>query len=254
MELRPGLTSFIFRLTCHRDDAEDIVQDTFIAVQKNIASFEKRSSFKTWVYAIAINKTRNNARAKKKWQIDYQDRGEAAHIKSPALLAKLVKTYEAQHCDAFEVCEHINYCFNCTVKTLSMDQQVCIWLQDFYKFRVDEIALATDLSIAAVRHALAAGRRNLTAIFTERCAFVSKKGTCHQCTALKGILNPSAENAQKKVEKEFHKKSASKKSMLQLRIAMVKDINPLYENNSHLHSYMLAKLPDWAGKPLKKKR
>jgi len=43
------------RLTGNRQDAEDIVQDTFLLMVKKIGQFEFKSSFYTWLYRIALN-------------------------------------------------------------------------------------------------------------------------------------------------------------------------------------------------------
>lgn len=43
------------RLTGNRQDAEDIVQDTFMIMVKKIGQFEGKSSFYTWLYRIAMN-------------------------------------------------------------------------------------------------------------------------------------------------------------------------------------------------------
>lgn len=39
------------------DDAEDISQEVFISVYKNLKKFKGESSIYTWIYRIAINKT-----------------------------------------------------------------------------------------------------------------------------------------------------------------------------------------------------
>lgn len=41
--------------------AEEIVQDTWVAVLEGIARFERRSSFKTWLFRILINRARTRA-------------------------------------------------------------------------------------------------------------------------------------------------------------------------------------------------
>lgn len=43
------------RLTGSRQDAEDIVQDTFLIMVKKIGQFQGKSSFYTWLYRIAMN-------------------------------------------------------------------------------------------------------------------------------------------------------------------------------------------------------
>jgi RNA polymerase sigma-70 factor (ECF subfamily) len=46
----------------NHQDAEDLTQEVLLKVYRNIASFEGRSSFKTWMYRIAINSCRNEIR------------------------------------------------------------------------------------------------------------------------------------------------------------------------------------------------
>lgn len=44
-----------FRMTGSREDAEDVVQDTFVRAFRQLARFESRSSFATWLYRIGVN-------------------------------------------------------------------------------------------------------------------------------------------------------------------------------------------------------
>lgn len=44
-----------FKLTCNADDADDVVQETFIKVWKKLGSFDGSAAFGTWLYRIASN-------------------------------------------------------------------------------------------------------------------------------------------------------------------------------------------------------
>src|SRR5579883_253674 len=44
-----------FRMTGNEHDAEDVVQETFLRAYKQLARYEARSSFSTWLYRIASN-------------------------------------------------------------------------------------------------------------------------------------------------------------------------------------------------------
>ncbi len=52
---------FIFQLspTLLREDADEICQDVFLAVIRNLTTFQGGSSFQTWLFRIAINRTRD---------------------------------------------------------------------------------------------------------------------------------------------------------------------------------------------------
>jgi RNA polymerase sigma-70 factor (ECF subfamily) len=43
------------RLMGNTQDAEEVLQDTFLQVYRNLARFEERSRFSTWIYRIATN-------------------------------------------------------------------------------------------------------------------------------------------------------------------------------------------------------
>jgi RNA polymerase sigma-70 factor, ECF subfamily len=45
----------------NRATAEEVVQDTWVAVLKGVAAFEGRSSLAGWIYAILVNKARSRA-------------------------------------------------------------------------------------------------------------------------------------------------------------------------------------------------
>jgi RNA polymerase sigma-70 factor, ECF subfamily len=47
--------------------AEDVVQETWLTCLDRLAAFEGRSSFKTWVYGIALNLARARRRRERRW-------------------------------------------------------------------------------------------------------------------------------------------------------------------------------------------
>ena len=47
----------VYRMTNNQEDADEIVQETFLRAYKSLERFQERSSFYTWVYRIAMNRT-----------------------------------------------------------------------------------------------------------------------------------------------------------------------------------------------------
>jgi RNA polymerase sigma-70 factor (ECF subfamily) len=54
--------NIISRLLDDPADAADVVQEVFLKVFRNVASFRGDSSLKTWIYRIAVNEARNQRR------------------------------------------------------------------------------------------------------------------------------------------------------------------------------------------------
>ena len=51
-ELSPGLFAFAYRAVRQREEAEDLVQDTWISALRTVPSFQGRSSLRTWLVSI----------------------------------------------------------------------------------------------------------------------------------------------------------------------------------------------------------
>lgn len=47
--------NYILRMVQHNEDAEDITQETFIKVYKQLHTFDQSKNFKTWLYTIATH-------------------------------------------------------------------------------------------------------------------------------------------------------------------------------------------------------
>ncbi len=63
--LKP-IYSFVCRYTGNSQDAEDIAQEVFIKVWRNLKKFDQQKSFKTWIFSIAKNTSIDWLRKKKK--------------------------------------------------------------------------------------------------------------------------------------------------------------------------------------------
>lgn len=57
--------NLIVRIVVSQEDAEELVQDTFLKAFQHLASFKGNSSFSTWIYSIAYNTAISHARKKK---------------------------------------------------------------------------------------------------------------------------------------------------------------------------------------------
>jgi RNA polymerase sigma-70 factor (ECF subfamily) len=68
-----GLLRLGLRFVKDLDQAEDIVQEAFIKAYEKIGSFEGRSSFKSWLFQIALNTARNRLRETRRETVDVEE-------------------------------------------------------------------------------------------------------------------------------------------------------------------------------------
>lgn len=73
----PELNSFILRIISNVEDAQDILQDTFVRVWEKSHQFKGDSSVKTWIFRIAINLSYSNLKRRKRWSFSIIDEVKA---------------------------------------------------------------------------------------------------------------------------------------------------------------------------------
>ena len=54
--------NLVYRLLADPGDSYDVVQEVFLKIFRNIATFRSQSSLKTWIYRIAVNEAHNYRR------------------------------------------------------------------------------------------------------------------------------------------------------------------------------------------------
>jgi RNA polymerase sigma-70 factor (ECF subfamily) len=190
VRIAPRLTSYLFRISASRADADDLTQETWLRARRSLGGFRGGSTLKTWIFSIATNLARDNFRARRRWTEDVQDRCRETTKASDEKVERMVAIVRDSQVERYELREHIDYCFTCIAKTLEIEQQVAILLKELYGFTVDEIVEITALSLGKVKHALADGRSIMSEIFDRRCALVNRTGPCHQCSEINGFVNP----------------------------------------------------------------
>jgi RNA polymerase sigma-70 factor (ECF subfamily) len=62
------LFNLIYRMLQNREEAEDILQETFLRVFKEKESYDPTYAFSTWIYTIALNLCRNELKRKKRFK------------------------------------------------------------------------------------------------------------------------------------------------------------------------------------------
>ena len=111
------------------DDAEDICQETFISVYKNLSKFREESNIYTWIYRIAINKTYDFFK-KRKLEFEIND-------------------------DVLSLPEDVNFdtkiILQEKLKLISEKEREIVILKDIYGYKLKEIAEMKNMNLSTVK-------------------------------------------------------------------------------------------------------
>lgn len=184
--LRPRLRSVIRRMVGHPEDTEDVLQDTLLKAWQGIAGFEGASSLSTWLTSIASRSAVDFLRRQKRWRSEAQVAYANLCATSEQLSGEVIDQCAAPDF-AFEVREHIAYCFTCVGRSLPPDEIAALVLRDIVGLSSREASNALGTSESVLRHRLATARKSMQERFEGLCALVSKQGICHQCKGLQMV-------------------------------------------------------------------
>jgi RNA polymerase sigma-70 factor, ECF subfamily len=140
------------KITGNRADAEEVTQDVFLKIFRELKRFRFASSFTTWLYRVTVNSAINVSRKTKRRssrQVEYND--------GVALKDERNETKEAIEK------EHNEMRVRSMLAALSPDQRTCIVLREIEGMRYGEIAEVLQVNINTVRSRLKRARETLCA-------------------------------------------------------------------------------------------
>lgn len=121
------------------EDAEDIAQEVFISVYKNLHKFRADSKIYTWIYRIAINKTYDFFRKKK---IDLELNEEILNIADNEDIGGSMIVEE-------------------NLKKLNKEEREIVVLKDVYGYKLREISKMKDRNISTIKSIYYKALKNL---------------------------------------------------------------------------------------------
>jgi RNA polymerase sigma-70 factor (ECF subfamily) len=142
-----------FRVTSSKSDAEEVTQDVFMQIFKNLKNFKFKSSFKTWVYRITFNTAINKYR---------QARREKKHKQGYEAIAINESSYNkgAEFIDKENAEKTVNH----LLSKLNPEQKTSILLREIEGLSYKEIAEVLKLNINTVRSRLKRARESMLEI------------------------------------------------------------------------------------------
>jgi RNA polymerase sigma-70 factor (ECF subfamily) len=228
-------------MTVSVQDAEDILQNTYVKAHAKIDTFRGESSLKTWVFSIAANIARDLLKSQKRWPETVTDICREEALGNRQFFQEAIHIRQTSPQGNFEIKEHIAFCFTCISKSLPLEGHLVLLLKEVYGFKVREISEILQMSEAMVKYHLHVSRSKMIEIFDHRCSLINKQGICYQCTELNGIFNPK-QNAQEelvKIEMARQAESRSKAELFDLRMKILRELDPFQSGASELQLHHL---------------
>jgi RNA polymerase sigma-70 factor (ECF subfamily) len=170
--LRDGLVAHCYQMTGSYQDAEDVVQETYLRAMRGMEGFEARSSLKTWLYRIATNTciTALNHRSRRVLPagLGPPANDPDAHVFGDESVAWLEPLPDAalshRNSDPGEVVvirESVRLALIAALQYLPVRQRAAFLLREVLSWSAAEIAETLDISVPAVKSLLQRARRRL---------------------------------------------------------------------------------------------
>jgi len=153
----------IYHMTANHEDATDLAQETFIKAYQALKSFKGDSSFFTWVYRIAVNKTINFLKQRKnKTYMSLNDLDfNAEH--DPDLVALISDKTPRREVNLIELQEKLN----AAMQKLSEIHRLVVTLHDVQGLSHEEIGKIMNCNTGTVRSRLFYARQQLQAYLSD---------------------------------------------------------------------------------------
>jgi RNA polymerase sigma-70 factor (ECF subfamily) len=153
----------VYHMTANHEDAHDLVQETFIKAFQSLQSFRGGSSFYTWVYRIAVNKTLNFLKSRKNRPSLSLNELDGAAQGDPDLLALVSENTPLREVKLTELQKKLNE----ALMKLSEEHRMAVILHDVQGLPHEEIARIMNCNPGTVRSRLFYARQQLQGLLSD---------------------------------------------------------------------------------------
>jgi RNA polymerase sigma-70 factor (ECF subfamily) len=166
--LRRELLAYCYRMLGSVDEAEDLVQETYLRAWRSYGGFEGRSSFRVWLYRIATTAclTAIDRRRRRPLPSGLVDAAldVDAPLAPPDPEATWLQPFPADPATVVAARGTLRLALVAAMQMLTGRQRAVLILRDVLGWRAAEVAGLLDMSVAAVNSALQRARIHLAAL------------------------------------------------------------------------------------------
>jgi len=137
-----------FRMTGNEQDAEDVVQETFLRAYRQLNKYEARSSFSTWLFRIASNYSLDLIRMRKR----HEDRRERATSEEHDILN--VIPVDTPGPDRIVYGTEVQQKVSAALDQLSAQERTAFVLRHFEGLSIEEIGESLGTGTNATKHSI----------------------------------------------------------------------------------------------------
>lgn len=143
-----------YRMVGNREEAEDVLQDTFLNVIRSLDKFRKKSSFSTWLYRVTANAALTRLRKKsKKEKSEGEFLDEVYAVKQEAQSGEKIDDWSTNPVRRL-LSEESKAMMEAAIEELPEKYRVVFVLRDVEGLPAAEVAEILDLSVPAVKSRL----------------------------------------------------------------------------------------------------
>jgi RNA polymerase sigma factor (sigma-70 family) len=157
------LYGVVYHMLSNHEDANDMVQDSFLNAYRNLRRFKNQSSFYTWIYRIAVNRTINFIRRNKRRTEYSLDDFDGAIQTDPDFLEMMSHATPSREAGLTELQEQLN----AALQKLSEPHRAVVVMHDIQGMTHADIARAMKCSEGTVRSRLFYARQQLQGILSD---------------------------------------------------------------------------------------
>jgi RNA polymerase sigma-70 factor (ECF subfamily) len=150
-------------MTSNREDTEDLLQEVFAKAHGSLHRFQGKSSFYTWIYRIAINRTINYLKRRRKRQTLSLDGIDGAVERDRVYLELSSRESPVRDVRLTELQEKLNK----ALQTLSEKHRTVVVMHDIQGIPHQEIAAMLGVSEGTLRSRLFYARQQLQSELSE---------------------------------------------------------------------------------------
>jgi RNA polymerase sigma-70 factor (ECF subfamily) len=162
--LQDRIYNLALRIVRNVEEAEEILQETFLSVFDKIDSFQGKSKLSTWIYAIASNAALSKIRKKSNVAVTFDEEG-SLNLEN-VLLKNSRENFNIDKGDTL-VMKELREKLDTAIDSLPEGYRELFLLKEIEKLHIKEIAQILNLNPGVVKTRLHRARLQLRAILSE---------------------------------------------------------------------------------------